>query len=103
MASLRVSRPGRSSLGRQCWGGPAISRGNMDLRLYHQICLHVSLNAQLHLSSSRALMWPPDRCWVEGQGSSVSIFWPLKSGGAYSEHVAEEMARANGCCSFFPN
>lgn len=59
VASLRASRPGRSSLGRQCGGGPAISRGNMDLRLYHQICLHVSLDAQLHLSSSRALMWPP--------------------------------------------
>lgn len=59
MASLQASRPGRSSLGRQCGGGPAISRGNMDLRLYHQICLHVSLDAQLHLPSSRALMWSP--------------------------------------------
>lgn len=60
VASQQASRPGRSSLGRQCGGGPAISRGNMDLPLfYHQICLHVSLDAQLHLSSSRALMWPP--------------------------------------------
>lgn len=60
MASQQATRPGRSSLGRQCGGGPAISSGNMDLPLlYHQICLHVSLDAQLHLSSSGALMWPP--------------------------------------------
>lgn len=46
-------------------GGPAILGKKMDLPQYQQICLHVSLDAGLDLSSPRAFMCPP-RCWVEG-------------------------------------
>lgn len=57
MASIQASRPGHSGRGWQCGGG------KMDLPLYRQICLHVSLDAQLHLSCPGRSCARPDVGW----------------------------------------
>lgn len=104
--NVLLSRPHGLSCrapGRQSGGGPVILGGKMDLPLYQQICLHVSLFARLDLSSPGALMCPL-RCWMEG----LECFYSFAS--VVRRRIVSMWLRkwlslplANGYFSFFPN